>query len=641
MKKEQLLLSMNFIDEKYIDEAKPNLSIRRKKKKIIILAACISLLFSLCLFLFIPYSAKVPGIFKYSGNEYYDIIDKLNIYYYKPPKFKNNFEALVGGISNIFLAARKEVIADDNTSIEPEGNTVLNSGVYPTDSNNDGDKYEEVTDNQVNGVIEGDLFKRSDKYIYYLDGNVLRVYSIAGMQSKEVGAYSLESVKDYYEDSENDMIYLSEDCTTVTVILNYYNYKNGLRNTFSVISLDVTDPADITQKSIVEYEGRFVSARLNGGKLYIISNFLVNEPEDYNQVKEYIPSYRTEGGEEIVSADHIYYPDVLSNAGYTVLTKLNEKTLDIEADYALLSFYNPVIYASGDSFYFARNYKETTQDGKYTVTADMTEICRIDYSGEGFENLGSVTVQGNINDQYSIDEYNGILRVFTSINLSKHWQTLNGGMYGISTDQTGINASLYCIDINTLKVVSSVERFAPKGESVKSARFDKDTAYVCTAVELTDPVFFFDLSNLNNITFKETGTVEGFSTSLVDFGEGYLLGIGQKNWNTPKIEVYKEEEGKIISVTAIEMPNSHISTDYKSYYIDRKNGYIGIGVSSYNYNSNNNRYVIFKYENEELTVAYELVCDGDTYRMRGTYIDEYIYVLSHNNLKVIAESELK
>jgi uncharacterized secreted protein with C-terminal beta-propeller domain len=216
------------------------------------------------------------------------------------------------------------------------------------------------------------------------------------------------------------------------------------------------------------------------------------------------------------------------------------------------------------------------------------------------------------------------------------------GHYGFSADDTGINASLFCIDKNTLNVVSSVEKFAPKGENVKSARFDGDTAYVCTAVKLTDPVYFFDLLNLDNITYKETGTVEGFSTSLVDFGNGYLLGIGQKDWSTPKIEIYKEEEDKVVSVTAIEMPDSYISTDYKAYYIDRENGYIGMGVTSYGYGyDRNTRYVIFKFKNEKLDVAYEFKVEDDHSRMRGTYIDEYIYVLSQYKLKVISEDELK
>jgi uncharacterized secreted protein with C-terminal beta-propeller domain len=102
-----------------------------------------------------------------------------------------------------------------------------------------------------------------------------------------------------------------------------------------------------------------------------------------------------------------------------------------------------------------------------------------------------------------MDEYDGNLRVFTT------------------TSDTSVNVSLFIINAEKLKVVKSVEGFAPAGESVRSARFEKTTAYVCTSKLFTDPVFFFDLSDINNITYKDTGTIEGYSTSLVDFTNGY------------------------------------------------------------------------------------------------------------------------
>ncbi len=654
MKKEAWLLSMNNIDDKYIEEAKPS-SIKkfRRRKKLIVLAACMAVMFALSLVLFIPFSTKAPAMTKYSDNEYYDVIEKLNQYYFKPSKYKNNFEVLVGGVTHFFRAATKNAGAESdgfyytNTDFElPLEDTMTDLGLppptsaYPTDV---GEKYEEVTDNQVKGVIEGDLFKRSDKYIYYYDGGYLSIYSIEGKDSKRVGCFDIYERKNidmqYDRALESAEMFLSKDCTTVTII---YSNSNQ-RGSFFVISLDVSDPANVVFKNIVKYEGEYVSSRMVDGKLYIVSNYYAEEPDNYKNAKEYVPSYTTENETKIniISADCIYAPEILSSSGYTVLTKLDEKTLNVDADYALLSFYNPVIYTSKDSFYFAREYTEKTEESGYTVSATTSEICRIDYSGEGFNYMGSVTIEGEVNDQYSMDEYNGILRVFTSTNKFRTWHT-DLGQYSFSADDTGRNASLFCIDKNTLKVVGSVERFAPKGENVKSARFDGNTAYVCTAVEITDPVYFFDLSDLNNITFKETGTVEGFSTSLVDFGEGYLLGIGQKDWSTPKIEIYKEEGDRVVSVSAIEMPDSYISTDYKSYYIDRENGYIGMGVSlnRYGYNKNT-RYVIFKFEKEELSVAYEYSVEGDLAKMRGTYIDEYIYVLSQDALKVISESELK
>lgn len=650
MKKRDLLLSMNLIYDQYIDEASSaSLAKRKRTKRIITLAACIAVTLSLCLFLFVPFSTTAPGVNNYADSEYYEVIERLNEYFFDPPKFANNFEVvlygLTAGIKNgIGATSEDDAILEGANGFDyfysssPAEGSVL---PYP-EASDTGTSYNEVTDNQVKGVIEGDLFKRSDKYIFYLDGGTVRVYSIEKQYSKQVGSYTLQNSSD----SSNNLMYLSADCTTLTIVFDSYLFstKDDYRkSSFSVISLDVTDPQQIKLKKQIDFYGSMFSARLVDGKLYIISGFMAKDKDDFKNKKTYVPYTVTDGKTEFVGSDCIYVPEDITSAGYAMLTKIDEKSLEIQSEYALLSFYNPVIYVNKDSIYLARDYRDERVDGEYTVNETLSEICRIDYSGEEFVNCGSFTVCGSVNDQYSMDEKDGVFRVFTSTDRNKIYKEQKGSYISLDGD-TGINASLYCVDKNTLKIVNTVEYFAPKGEDVKSARFDGDTAYVCTSVKFTDPVYFFDLSDINNITYKETGTIEGYSTSLVDFGEGYLLGIGLKDSATPKLEIYKEEGDKVVSVCAIGIPESHISTDYKSYYIDRERGYIGLGVGNYNYSQGyryETKYVIFKFENEKLTVSHELECEGNLGYMRGTYIDEYIYVLSSDRLAVIAENELK
>ena len=73
-------------------------------------------------------------------------------------------------------------------------------------------KYEEVTDNQVEGVIEADLIKRSDKYIYYLCGDDLYVYTIDKNSSKCVGNRRINFLEGDGHFYAQEM-FLSEDCT--------------------------------------------------------------------------------------------------------------------------------------------------------------------------------------------------------------------------------------------------------------------------------------------------------------------------------------------------------------------------------------------------------------------------------------------
>jgi len=117
-----------------------------------------------------------------------------------------------------------------------------------------------------------------------------------------------------------------------------------------------------------------------------------------------------------------------------------------------------------------------------------------------------------------------------------------------------------------------------------------------------------------------------------------LLGIGIKDWGNPKIEIYKEEGDKVVSVSAVELTNSDISGVYKSYYIDRQRGYIGLGVYKYG-NDEGCVYIILKFENDKLRVVGESVLENhrNTSTIRGTLIDGFFYILSEENMTVISE----
>jgi uncharacterized secreted protein with C-terminal beta-propeller domain len=164
-------------------------------------------------------------------------------------------------------------------------------------------------------------------------------------------------------------------------------------------------------------------------------------------------------------------------------------------------------------------------------------------------------------------------------------------------------------------------------------------AYVCTSIQLSDPVFFFDLSNVNNITYTETGTIEGFSTSLINFGDGFLIGIGVgKTSSTLKIEVYTEDGEAVIPLCSYELENTYYSTEYKSYYVDRENQLVGLGVRSYSGEKFNDKgctgYILLSFDGFSLNELLAVALDGEPRDMRGVYIDDCFYILSEDDLIV-------
>ena len=441
-----------------------------------------------------------------------------------------------------------------------------------------------------------------------------------------------------------DCFFLSEDCRTITVIIPFSDdtsYKN--RQKIKIQSLQVTDEGKLIAGNSIIIDGSYKTSRLIDGKIIFVSSFYA--AGSYYKHSNFVPTITENDGEEkCIPIDDVFIPQQIHDSVYTIICKLDEKTLNMEGRIALLS-YSGNVYVTPDNIYATSSYTQESNDGKFTIRKPMTDIVCISHS-DGFENKGEITIEGYVNNRYSIDEYNGVLRVVTTTSVNKYQQRYFWSSYHkelVQDESVGTSANLYCINLDSWEVVAGVYQFAPIGERVRSVRYEGDKAYVCTAVQVTDPVFFFDLSDLSNITYKDTGNIEGFSTSLVNFGDGYLLGIGQgAEWGSLKIEIYRETETGVESVAKFEREKTTFSSNYKSYYIDRKNQLLGLGVNSYLYDENGKRfdtrtYLVLHFDREtlELEVANECLLEGSYITARGVYIDGYFYMFGNNDYKSV------
>ena len=645
--KRKLIHALTDVDDTFVEEADP--SHQRKRfnwTRFGAIAACFAILLtSFSLWAFIPYDLSPPDVSRYADNEYYDVIRALNLASYQKPRDKNNFEKYIEGMFGMFKAgAGMDEVPNNGGIMMPDGAPAPGIGVpSPDEGKNEptGDSsYEEITDNQVAGVIEADLIKRSDDRIFYYSPQTgkLRVYSIAGEDSELLGSLNVTGLlQTYFEggSSYTANMFLSTDCKTVTLLSMNYSQRST-----NLISIDVSDPAkldswgDKDSKVVTGYtsvDGVYKDSRYVNGKFLLMTLSAVSSDRiNFDEVETYIPSINDNGEEKPVPGGDITIPEKVGGTSYTVICSLDATTLALEGSHALLS-YNGSFYVTGDRVYATNDFTRHLDLGDKEVTSRMTEITAISY-GERFEKVGTVTLNGYIKDQYSLDEYNGILRVVTSV---------DEDLYGRGEYQSKVTASLYCLDANTLETVASVLHFAPTGETVRSVRFDGHYAYVCTAIQVTDPVFFFDLSDLENIKVKDTGNIVGFSSSLVNFGDGYLVGIGQGAFfDVLKIEVYREGEDKVESVTVLEMDGTYISSQYKAYYIDRENQLIGFGFTTYadSVKDETVGYTVLHFNGTKLVPVATAVFDEEAARsvdfMRGVYIDGYFYFFSGNSFTV-------
>ena len=120
----------------------------------------------------------------HQNSEYYPLIEKIDEYSTEQAKIerRNSIFGIFAYIFGGFVGKGENVDMDATGGMM--GSAMENGG------------YLEVTDNQVNGVIESDLMKMTDKYIFRLGGNVMRVYSVEKENSTEVGRFEIARFED-------------------------------------------------------------------------------------------------------------------------------------------------------------------------------------------------------------------------------------------------------------------------------------------------------------------------------------------------------------------------------------------------------------------------------------------------------------
>ncbi len=573
---------------------------RRKKRKIALissLSAAAAFLLALNLTLFVPYTVGGYDISAYEGSEYYALMDEIGSLNCSKPRRTNNLQELAEVVLAPLFGGG--YAAPDMAGDSPSGGTIVEED--PSTSGNQ--SYEEVTNNQVEGVVEGDLLKRSDKYFYYLsyasshdhqgdvlvdengepilDENgdkqvlpdytdpsklILNIYTVSG---EKVNTYAISDEDPYAYNSYGlrREMYLTEDCTKILILVPYFD--KDVKALFTrILGIDVSDPSSPREFARTSVSGDYVSSRLVGNTLLLVSNFTVRRDPDFAQQRQYLPA--VDG--EVLPMEDIILPENPTSARYTVITSFVADTLSSNDCEAYFDF-SEEVYVSAENIYTTRSYIKAfafeyeVLNGPDKYYRNMTEIARTAYDGTSLTYCGEMTAFGAIVDQYSLDEHEGVLRVVTT-EMDLSWPTCN----------------LYCFDISTFEQIAAVENFAPEGESVKSVRFDGDTAYVCTAkvtyYEVTDPVFEFDLSDYSHITYKDTGTIPGYSLSLIKFFDDTLLGIGYGDgFGELKIEVYASDEDKVTPLCEFKLAAA-FSTEFKAYFIDAENGLIGLQIDA-------------------------------------------------------------
>ena len=458
-------------------------------------------------------------------------------------------------------AEKNEAIADSDMAMS----AAESSSDYSSPDGNDHSQ----TYNQVEGIDEADIVKTDDRYIYYLstaENNIIIAEANKG-KAKRVSTVN-GSVSGYVFD-----LFVRGD-QLIVIAWDSEGQSDGLNkgridtNVTAVTVYDISDRTDPRQINRYTQSGMYLSSRLIGDHVCLVTNQWV----DSQLPEESIPqvSYSATGLQDLPIGDICSFPKITSPTFTVVgLLDLSAGTLskDTVKTKAILGC-SDEIYCNGENLYVTGSIPsrgayvlgsgyEDADSEKNADTADTdveeiylpefsmdwkTQVLKVSLSKGKVRCQATAIVDGSVNDQFSLDEKDGILRIATTSDV----------------DGTDVN-NLFLLD-EKMRELGSCRGFA-RDEHIEAVRYIKDKAYVITYEE-TDPLFIIDLSDPANPVIEGHVKISGFSTLLVPCDQDHMLGLG---FSTETTEFGEATDGVKLALFDISDPSAPAVADSKEF----------------------------------------------------------------------------
>lgn len=483
-----------------------------------------------------------------------------------------------------------------------------------------------TTNVRQDGVDEADVAKTDGEYLYVLEDDGQTV-SIVDTKDELKKVKSIELGDEYYIHE----FYMLPEEKKVILVCSYYGneaesdqegvtYRGIYGNKTCVLTYDVKDVKKPEKTGEVWQSGSYDSSRMADGYVYLFSNYSGAGSLAKDKPETYIPII----DDEMMVVDDIYLPSLKKGYVYEVITSIDVNDPDKAKDSKAIFTEGGEVYVSNENIY----YYETRWDDSYE--AATTTVRKIAYKDGELTAVAQGEFDGYINDSFSIDEYEGYLRVVTTVDNA---EVEKSGNESIATATTA--NSVYVLD-EKLNITGKIEGLA-EDERVYSARFMGATGYFVTFKE-TDPLFTVDLSNPKDPQIIGKLKIPGFSDYLHFYGEDKLLGIGMNvDEETLVTEGVKlsmfdisdradvKEEATYIMENVYSMD---VSYDYKAALVDVNKNIIGFT----GYPEGRQKYYLFSYDEENgFTCNMEEDINGSASRSaRGLYIGDTLYVVQGN-----------
>ena len=518
------------------------------------------------------------------------------------------------------------------------------------------------TNNQEQGVDEADFVKTNGLNIYFVDNGVLHI-----MDVPEFGEIDHASTTEIQGSPvammlNNDSLVVVSSVSSWNIADNdplqdamgwngdWYGWRTNSLTKFTVYNVSNSSSPEVDRELYIE--GYYMTAREVAGTVRAVTHSWMNipdlrtwltYPDDYWRgdlseeelrnireiaaqeaithnselmekltLEDLLPQVHERIGDDIVThhmsgsdCSDFAAPQGSMNSGYTSIFTIDlvSEELDFEADHIVGNW--PLVYASQDTLIITENAWDTWWFWGNDDMMESTNIHMFDISETG-ETVysGSGRVDGTILNQFSISEYEGIVRVATTTGQWGRWWMANPE----PMENHVITLSL-ALDTSTGKT-SLLEMGRVDGiaynETIWSARFVEDRAYIVT-FENIDPLWTIDLSNPTSPTIMGELKVPGVSTYIHPLSDDAILSIGLGpadeetglglDWSNTRLSLFNvsnfsdPQETQTLSIAPVENPDdegwswawSEATWEHKAFQYWAPKGMLAVPMNTYRY----------------------------------------------------------
>ena len=550
---------------------------------------------------------------------------------------------------------------EDGAEMAMDDSSATSGSTAPTTkSRTEGTDYS-GTNNQEQGVDEADFVKTDGYHIYFLDDGVLNIMDVPEFgqiefaSSTEVEGYPSAMMLD----GDNLVVISSvyswalDSDDPLADRMGWGDAWNGWRTStltkFTVY--DVSNSSDPSVSRELYIEGNYITAREVDSTVRAITHTWMDIPglktwleypegywnldyDDPNRrvireqaaaaamihnneilrditLEDILPQVHERVGNEIIThhmngedCSDFIAPLYSFNKGVTSIFTIDllSQDLEFEADHIVGNW--PMVYASQDVLVITENAWDWWWFWGNDEMDESTNIHTFDISQPGATSYtGSGRVDGTILDQFSVSEYDGVVRVATTTGQWARWWMDNP-----EPMQSHVVTFGHTFDMDSgkhsLEELGRVDGIA-YNESIWSARFVEDRAYIVT-FENMDPLWTINLSDPTDPQIMGELEVPGVSTYIHPLSDDAILTIGLGpadeetglglDWSHTRLSLFDVSNfsdpqlSQVLSLSPVDDPDdgwswaySEATWEHKAFQYWAPKGMLAIPMNTYRY----------------------------------------------------------